>query len=306
MNRKPKRSLHEERTDEAGAYRTRGVAMLRLLLLLSLLLAAGFPLYAQDDPDEGSGEEEEEPGEFDEYDFELIEETMNYRVFQNLGIGYTISYGMLDLGDVDALGARFGIPELPSSMIVHGGGVLAGGILPIKTLRVGFNVSGGAVEASGDTSIADVPYRRRLRYSEHLYAGQIDYGLFVGSIDGLMIFPGIVIGAHRTEIELGQSRSDSVPYDHLFDPARFDTNSTLAAESNRYQRMTRSSFHLQPVLNIDYAVNKYIMFRLGGGYAFNIGNDWSKVGGTPVVDAPEFKAGGLNVHAGIFLGFFLM
>ena len=277
-----------------------------LALLFALLLAAASTASAQPNPDGETGEEGDGGSEFDEFTFEELEAD-DYRELDYIGfgLGYNAGFQFLSFDtNFTGMTKSFGLPDFKPAMLSHGGGIFIGGILPIKNLRIGFYSIGGASEVVRDTAIDDINYERHLRYSEHTYSLQVDYGLFIEQVEGLMLFPGVRIGQQRSEIELSQTRSDSVFYNDLINPTDFDGTASAEATRNRYVRIIRNTLHIEPGVNIDYALNQYIMLRVSGGWTFNVGSTWRHAAGSSVSGAPTFVSGGPNVGLGLYLGLF--
>lgn len=261
-----------------------------LLLLLTLL--AGTTLFAQ--------EEEEE--DFDDYNFDDVP-TDDYRDLDYVGFGggYLGMYSLINYEEMNKIAATFGMGEFSSGMLMNGGGGFLGGV-GIRNLRYGIYGLAGSKSISQIDTIGGTPYNKTLRFSSGLVAAQLDYAIFLPP-DGLMVFPGVMVGRGTNDIEFHQVRDGGVAFDTLFNPTRFEGGGDSSG-LNYYSRISRSSLYVQPTLNIEYSLNQFVLLRAGAGYALNFGGEWSDASGTAVANVPDVKSDGLNIHFGLFVGLF--
>lgn len=278
-------------------------------LLLALLLASP-ALLAQDE--DGSSGDDEEPGEFDDFDFsDLPVDDYKELDYVGIGIGYHGSHTFLDNETMGAIAADMDLGEFsPGLTSFVGGGFFIGG-LGFKNVRYGLYSMSGSKEVSANVDLPEdetdptntTPYNRKLVYSSGFLGLQLDYALFLPP-EGLVFFPGLMIGRESSEIELFQTRSSGLSYNTLFNRDEFDGSASVAGQRNRYSRIERNSFQLRPTLTLDYAVNQFVVLRVGGGYGINFEGDWEQSSGTPISDVPDLNSAGASLHFGLFLGLF--
>lgn len=259
----------------------RGLAAMAMLLLA----LAGTQASAQTDDDD-----------FD-YNFDDIP-VDDYKDLDYIGFGggYLGMYSLLNYDELNAVGNRFGFDDFSGGMILNGGGGFIGGV-GIKNLRFGIYGLGGSKEQT----ITAETYSRTMRLSNSLVAAQLDYAVFLPP-DGLMLFPGAMIGRGSNTLELYQVQNGELPFNTVFNDDAFGPGADTTL--NHYSRIQRNPIYLQPTLNLEYAFNEFIVLRLGGGYALNFGGTWTDVVGNDVSDVPDINANGFNAHLGLFVGLF--
>lgn len=268
----------------------RGTGRFGLLLLLLTLFAASAAVAQEDEDD------------FDDYNFDDIP-TDDFRDLDYVGFGggYLGMYSLVNFDEINAIASDFGLGEFGSGMLLNGGGGFLGGV-GIRNLRYGIYGLGGSKEVSGTVALNGTDYNRTLRFSTGLVAAQLDYAFFLPP-NGLMLFPGVMIGRGTSDIELHQVRDDGITFGTLFNEQEFSGGQDTTG-LNMYSRVGRSSFHVQPTLNIEFAINQFILLRAGAGYGFNFAGEWSDPSGSTVSDVPDVNSDGFNVHFGLFVGLF--
>ncbi len=262
------------------------------LFLLAFLL--GTPeLSAQD----------EDTTEFDDFDFDEIPVDDFEADYVGFGLGYLGNYGLLPLDEASSLATSLGMPEFGSGLLSHRLGLFIGGI-GLPNLRYGFYFPmGGSKEVTGDTTILNTEYERKVVFSSNRLSFQVDYAIPLPA-DGLVFFPGLMVSSEQSELELYQTRKDDLTYDILFDPDEYNGSQSANAEPINYGRIQRSSIQLQPTLTIDYAVNYFLLLRAGAGYGFNVSGEWEHSSGIPVSGAPDIQSDGMQIQFGLFVGLF--
>ncbi len=234
-----------------------------------------------------------------DYNFDSIP-VDDYRDVNYIGFGggYLGMYSLLNYDELNTVAASFGLEDFSGGLLMNGGGGFLAGVGP-ENIRLGIYGVGGQLEKTVSTDA----FKRTLRLSSSLVALQLDYAIFLPA-DGLMLFPGVMLGRGTNTLELYQvMASDSVRFDTLFNNPTFGGASD-GSSTNRYARISRSTLHLQPTLNLEYAINQFVMIRAGAGYGLNFGGTWNDPIGTEVDDVPDINSDGLSVHFGLFVGLF--
>lgn len=125
----------------------------------------------------------------------------------------------------------------------------------------------------------------------------IEYTLpFIKSIG---VSPGILIGGGYQKIEL-YSNNGVFNWNNIWN--EFETNSS----ANRYSLTLENNYWiLSPTLNIDIPFYRFFIFRIGAGYNFSLGNDWTAENDKEIAQVPsELNGDGFFIQSGIFIGFF--
>jgi len=269
----------------------KNVRLVSGVVLILLLVATGAIAQPTDD----------EEKEFDDFNFDDIpveEADLDYIGF---GGGYLGMLSLVNYDELNSIAAEFDITEKFSGpMLLNGGGGFIGGV-GIDNVRWGVYGVGGTKEVTN--SGVDDRSSRTIRFNSGLVALQLDYAIFT-PVDGLMIFPGLMIGRASNEIEVHQTRNGAVPFASLFNPTRFNNPSSASDSLFQYVRISRNPLHLQPEVNIEYALNTFLLARVGAGYGLNFGGIWTDPSGTEITGVPDIEADGLNVHLGLFIGLF--
>lgn len=277
----------------------------RFFLVAPILLLCGIlwstpQLSAQgDDP-------QSDTSEFDDFNFDDIP-VDDYREldYVGFGLGYLGNYGLLPFDEINALGAQFGMPEMSPGLLSHRLGVFIGGI-GLKNIRYGFYfpISGSkAVTSTVKLPGSNDDYERKLVFSSNRFTFQLDYAIFLPQ-EGLVLFPGLMVSREKSEVELFQIRAKDLTYQTLFNPDEYNGTVSAEAARNRYARIERNTFQLQPTVTLDFAVNYFLLLRAGVGYGFNITDDWQHASGTSITEVPGINSDGVQIQFGLFIGLF--
>jgi len=252
--------------------------MKNITIFLVVLFFNLFSMFAQDD-------------KLDSLNFEMTpvkEEKPPYFAF---GGGYTGTFLMLNMDDLNAhiKNNKFGVPDMKATLYMSGAqGFTAIAVIP--NVRIGFFGMGGTTVSEIKTD----PATTGVSYAVSYTGFSIDYG-FV-PLRALAVLPGISGGWVTTTIESYQSKNTS---DFTKD---FKSGSDAA---NYLYRATGSFYFVQPNLNIEYAITKFLMARANVGYSFSFSPDWKFNGTGTLNNVPKgINANGLTLQFGVFIGIF--
>ncbi len=276
---------------------TRLFLVVPTLLLCGILWSTPQLLAQEEDP-------QSDTSEFDDFNFDDIP-VDDYRDldYVGFGVGYLGNYGLLPFDEMNAIGAEFDMPEISSGLLSHRLGVFIGGIV-LKNFRYGFYFPiSGSKEVNSTVTLQGEEYSRTLAYSSNRSTFQLDYALFLPP-EGLVLFPGLMVSREKSEVELIQVQANDLTYETLFNPEEFDGTVPAGAVRNRYARIERNSFQLQPTLTLDYAVNYFLLLRAGVGYGFNVSGTWQHASGEQIDNVPDVKSDGVQIQFGLFVGLF--
>ncbi len=208
--------------------------------------------------------------------------------------GITPTWIIPNLDDINSKLPAFGVDKLPTSGTFALGGSGYAYVLFIDNLRIGGLGFGGSVSENAVTN----GFRKEVSYSYGIGALTIEYTL--PFVKGFAVSVGTLVGAGSVELELHQNKGE------------FDWNNVWAQVSDTSQSTQNISrsikngfFTLAPTINIDIPLNRFIAFRIGGGYIFSLGNDWEIANEQSLNNVPSsFNGDSFFIQTGIFLGFF--
>ncbi len=208
--------------------------------------------------------------------------------------GFTPMWTIPDLKAINEVLPSFGVDNLPEGgMLVLGGGGYVY-VMFIDNLRIGGMGFSGSVSRSSTLD----NFNKEVIYSVGGGAVTIEYTL--PFIKKVAVSVGTMIGGGSVEIEVYRNQGN-FNWTNLWDEASDNTNQT----NNISRRLKNNFFSISPTVNVDIPINRFIAFRLGGGYIFSIGNDWKIENDQPLNNVPSSLNGdSFFIQTGIFLGFF--
>jgi len=205
------------------------------------------------------------------------------------GGGYTPGWYIHNLDPVNQKLSLAGLPSFSKSGFYSSGGAGFIYLMFVPNLRV------GGMGFGGSSSVA--ASQKEAVYSFGGGGLTIEYTLpFIKNI-GVSL--GALIGGGYQEIEIFKN-SGTFTWDNLWN--EFQVN----AETSDYSRVLENNYWiLSPILNIDIPFYRFFIFRIGAGYNFSIGNDWTVENDKQISQVPsDLKGNGFFIQSGIFIGFF--
>lgn len=256
--------------------------MFRFVLALFLLVGTLAPSMAQDD-------------RLPELDFEevtLKDEAIPYFA---VGVGPTISYGMLPVEDINAhiTSLNLGFGELSSGMLFTGVDIYSAlGVIP--NVRAGFSWITGASSTTATGTVGSVYVQRQYTYDVGLRTVYFDYAII--PVRSLTILPGVGLGWGRQTIELTEGIASRSWTEVQNGPVAPD----------RYLHIDRGIIFAQPRLNIEYTVTPFLLLRAQAAYNLQLQDgDWQSQKTTTVTGVPDgIKVQSLALQFGVFVGLF--
>lgn len=204
--------------------------------------------------------------------------------------GFTPIYIMPKLDAVKDFAAAAGIEDFSTSgLITYGGGGYAY-IMIVDNVRLGgMGFSGSRVETSG---IKEIKYA--------IGGGGVTVEYTIPSIRRIAISPGIILGAGSFDIYASSNNGD-----FTWGGIAGDVNTGNNSTDNFTRKITNSYYTVTPTLNIDIPFNRFLAFRIGGGYQITFADSWSvdndqKISGMP----SDLNGNSFFIQTGLFLGFF--
>jgi len=257
--------------------------MFRFLLFATLVVTSVATAQGQDD-------------RLAELDFEevtLKDEAVPYFA---VGIGPTVSYGLLPVDDVNAhiASLNLGLGSLPNGMLFTGVDLYSAiGLIP--NVRAGFSwITGSSSVSSTGTVAGGTEVSRRYTYDVGLRTVYFDYAIV--PVRSLSILPGIGLGWGRQTLELTEGVATR--------PWNVVQNGPIAPD--RFLYIDRSMLYVQPRINIEYTVTPFLSVRAQAAYNMQVqGGEWNAQRTTVVSDVPDgIKVQNLALQFGVFIGLF--
>lgn len=199
--------------------------------------------------------------------------------------------------NVDAINqqlTKLNIPTLSNGMFIYGGGGFAY-IMLVDNLRLGGMGLSGTQSSNGVIEGLNV----EVKYSYGLGGFTAEYTL--PFINKIAVSLGAIIGVGSSSVEVFQNADN------------FDWNTAWSAFSpitssidwNKSRKYSNTFFTITPTLNIDIPLDRFIAFRVGGGYIFSTNNEWKVDNDKILRSVPsDLKSNSFFIQTGIFFGLF--
>jgi hypothetical protein len=216
-----------------------------------------------------------------------------FRMVSKFGLaaGLTPTWIIPDINELNVMLPALGIEKLPTSGIFALGGGGYAYILFIDNIRIGGIGFGGKLsnDAVNDGIITQVDYS--------LGAGALTIEYTMPFIKEFALSIGVMIGAGYREIQLYKN-NQNFAWDDIWGEFNNSSENISRTLENKY-------FTLSPTLNIDYPLNRFIAFRLGGGYLVSFSDKWKIENAQELVNVPSsLSKNNIFIQTGIFIGFF--
>ncbi|MCF8241104.1 MAG: hypothetical protein K9J16_06940 [Melioribacteraceae bacterium] len=207
-------------------------------------------------------------------------------------VGFTPYYLMPDYSELNKQLPAFGVDDFSGGLFSYGGGGYIY-ILVVENLRIGGTGFNGT---ASETKFFN-GFDREVIYSVGGGALTIEYT--IPSIRNVAVSFGAMIGAGSQEIEIFRNNQN-------FSWNGVWSEFSASPDADSYSRkLTRDYYILSPTINVDIPLNRFIAFRIGGGYLFTLGNDWTTENEIELTNVSSgLKSDSFFIQTGIFLGFF--
>jgi len=208
------------------------------------------------------------------------------------GIGYSPGWYVPNMDQLNLQMKIFGLPAFSNGGFYTSGisGFLYLGFIP--QLRIGGMGFGGSTSKPG---IVNGESREAI-YSLGGGGFTVEYTLPFVRDFGISI--GTVIGRGDLKIELYKNNGS------------FDWNNTWndisnTSTSNYSRTLDNKYWIITPTINFDIPFQRFVTFRIGAGYQFTFGDNWTVENDQPLNNVPT----GLNgksffIQSGVYIGFF--
>lgn len=250
----------------------------RLILVIVLLIGFSFPdyLFAQ---------------ELDTLNLQFEEASTNIESmpYFGLGGGFIGTFSFINFDEINKLNKEKGLENFGSPFFVSGAeGFTA--IPFIENLRIGFFGISGTTHKDINKDTFTIGSRAIIQFSGF----RVDYGLI--PTKSLAILVGGNIGWSNLTLELYKTKKvldwSNIP--------NFDKDL-----DNNFLRINRTSWFIEPGLNVEFAATTFLMIRFGASYSFSFNANWK---GNEIADVENVPAklntDGLQLKIGLFVGLF--
>ncbi|OGU61039.1 MAG: hypothetical protein A2X64_10370 [Ignavibacteria bacterium GWF2_33_9] len=227
--------------------------------------------------------------ELDDLDFDTEELQQESNSYFSVGAGYTYTYNLINLDDLNSIGGRFGFGELKTPFFASGFEITTGAII-VKNLNVGFFSYSGSTSSTmkSDTSYGSFNYEIANKGFGVDYAF-VPYKAFA-------ILPGFQFGFGSSQIILSKTGQEE------------DWGNLGEKEIYYNHQMTKNFWNLEPRLSLQYAVTNFLMFRAIASYAFSLDNplvssNWEYNNNAKINNVPgSINHSGFKFQLGLFIG----
>jgi hypothetical protein len=213
------------------------------------------------------------------------------------GVGYTPGWYFPSMYQVNLQMKTFGLPEFSNSGFYTSGisGFLYLGFIP--QLRIGGMGFGGSTSMSAIVNGEN----REAVYSLGGGALTVEYTLPFVRDFGISV--GAMIGRGNLKIELYKNNG-SENWNNVWDQISGNPN-TLYNRLNYSRTINDNYWTIKPTINFDIPFQRFVTFRIGAGYQFTFGDNWTIDNDQTLNNVPS----GLNgksffIQSGVYIGFF--
>lgn len=208
------------------------------------------------------------------------------------GGGYSPGWYFPNVDQVNLQLNSFGVPALSKNGFYTSGGAgfIYVGFIP--QLRVGGMGFGGSTTSTGTVN----GQSREVKYSLGGGALTLEYTLPFVRTFGISI--GAMIGRGNLKVEVYKN-SGSFNWSDVWTEA---SNS----QTSNYSRTINDKYWIfSPTINFDIPFQRFVTFRVGAGYQFTFGDNWTIENDKNLDGVPSSLNGkSFFIQSGIFIGFF--
>ncbi len=212
-----------------------------------------------------------------------------------IAVGFTPVYVTPDLTPMKQMLENFGAGNLANGGVLGYGGGGYAYVMVVKNIRIG----GYGFSASTSQSNVVNGLKREAQFTYGGGAFTIEYTL--PSVKKIGVSFGAMIGGFSSELTLTQLNKD-------FDWSNFwnEFDSKNSSSKNVTHKLSNSGFTIAPIVNVDIPFNRFMAFRIGGGYLVSFSSNWKVDDRYPISFVPpSLKSDAFFVQAGVFIGFFV-
>ena len=211
--------------------------------------------------------------------------------------GFTQNFLFLDISPINQILAANNFAPLNGSAMFMKGGQGYGYIMLVPNLRVG-GMGGSGTRLSTSYSLSDHT-RRDLELSAGFGGVTVDYVFPV--LPRFDIATGVFLGMGGMSFTL--RRDDGA---QKLWGTEWSQLGTTGAVYNVTTKLLGTFFVVQPNVNFEFAILRWLGIRVGAGYMGMFGNNWKVDDNYDLLGVPDnINAKGWMINGGIFLGTFI-
>jgi len=210
------------------------------------------------------------------------------------GGGYTPGWRFPNLDPLNKELSDINMPKLSESGFYSSGGAGFIYIGFIDYLRIGGMGFGGS---TSETSSKDANgFTKEVRYN--LSGGGLTVEYSLPFIRNMAVSLGFLFGGGGIKIDV-YNNNGNFSWDDIWNETMNDST------QNINHSLSNSFFIFAPTLNVDIPFNRFISFRIGGGYQITFSNDWKVDNDQELKNTPsDLNGNTFFLQSGIFIGFF--
>lgn len=235
------------------------------------------------------------------------------------GGGFTPGWFFPSFDGINNKIEQLGIPKLSNSGFFATGGTGYISLPMLKNVRIGGMGLGGSTSEKSTVN----GLNREAQYSMSMGGFTIEYSFpFVPNV---ALSAGLIIGGGNVTVKLYQN-SGAAEWNDIWDMSQLQlvwdepqlnlvpkevesfgekvSQNTASTASNIHRELSNSFFMLAPTLNVDIPVNRFLAFRIGGGYQIAMGGKWKVDNGQTINNVPDINRNSVFIQTGIFVGYF--
>lgn len=207
-----------------------------------------------------------------------------------MAAGFTPIWVSPDFSEINSYISTLGLEEFDNGLMTYGGGGYAY-IMVLDNVRVGGIGFGGKKSSNGVVE----GFNRQVDYSLTSGAFTIEYTL--PFIKNIAVSVGAMIGGGTLEIDIYQNEG-SFTWDNIWSEYQNPSQ-------NLHHKIKNTYFSISPTINVEIPINRFIAFRVGGGYALSLSDNWEVDNDIELNNVPSgINGDAFFIQTGIFLGFF--
>ncbi len=211
------------------------------------------------------------------------------------GGGYIPGWYFHNLEPLNQKLNMIGVPALSEKGFYSSGGAGFLYLMFVPNLRIGGMGFGG-------TGSSEAPKGNDNSQMGALYSfggGGLTIEYTLPFIKTIGVSAGMILGGAYQNVEVYRNNGN-FNWDDLWNNFQQDP-----AASGYGRIMENNYWILSPTLNIDIPFYRFFIFRIGGGYNFSLGNDWTVENDKELAGVPsDLNGDGFFIQSGIFIGFF--
>ncbi|HSP87279.1 MAG TPA: hypothetical protein VLN45_04045 [Ignavibacteriaceae bacterium] len=210
------------------------------------------------------------------------------------GGGYTPGWYFPNLNSINQEIKSLGIPELSESGFYSSGGAGFVYIGFVDYLRLGGMGFGGSTSQASSKDANG--FTKEVNYS--LSGGGLTVEYSLPFIRNIAVSVGFLFGAANIKVDV-YNNNGNFSWDDVWTETENDTTQNINRSLNN------NFFIFSPTLNVDIPLNRFISFRIGGGYQITFGDDWKVDNDQEIKNVPsDLNGNTFFLQSGIFIGFF--